>query len=89
MVARELPSVAPAVDNLFRELAGESENVELNAEAVEDSVKDAVKEAVKEAVRGAVEEAFEKTEGAPKCWRGRVSGPSWEARHWPVSRRTR
>jgi hypothetical protein len=66
MVARELPSVAPAVDNLFREFSGESDNVELNAEAVEESVKDAVKEAVKEAVKGAVKEALEQTEGAPK-----------------------
>lgn len=65
-LTRELPAVAPLLDNAVKELVGSAEELRLNHEEVEADLKDAVKNAVKEVVRDVVEEAVEQREGAPR-----------------------
>jgi phosphatidylserine/phosphatidylglycerophosphate/cardiolipin synthase-like enzyme len=53
-VTRDMLPIAPLLEGAVRDVVGDGQDVELNAEAIEETVKDAVKEAVKEAVRHAV-----------------------------------
>lgn len=60
-VTKELPPVAPLVDGVMQELAGELRDMDLEADTVQQIVKGAVKEAVKEVVKDVLEEAVVKT----------------------------
>ena len=59
LVAKDLPRVAPVVEQALQQIVGSEANVELDHKEVEATVKDAVKKAVKGLVREAVEEAVE------------------------------
>jgi cardiolipin synthase len=56
-VTNELPPLAPVLEVVVKEVAGNGVDVSLKAEALQDRVQNAVKQAVKEAVRDAVEDA--------------------------------
>jgi phosphatidylserine/phosphatidylglycerophosphate/cardiolipin synthase-like enzyme len=56
-VTRQLPPVAPVLDEIIKEMGRDQTDVELSPHEVEATVKDAVKAAVKEAVKGALEES--------------------------------
>jgi hypothetical protein len=58
-ITKDLPPVAPVLRVVVRELAGESNELELDTAVIEEHVEDAVKEAVQEAVRDAVESVVE------------------------------
>jgi cardiolipin synthase len=58
-VTKDLPPVAPVVEDMMKELGGK-EPVGLDTKAVEETLKDAVKEAVKVAVRDVVEKAVDR-----------------------------
>ena len=58
-VVKELPPMAPALEEIIKEMGGDKAQLDLVSGEVEASVKDAVKLAVKEAVREAVENAAE------------------------------
>jgi phosphatidylserine/phosphatidylglycerophosphate/cardiolipin synthase-like enzyme len=55
-VTRDLQPVAPAIQEVIQEIAGDPSHLDLDPKEVEESVKAAVKEAVKEVVRDVVEE---------------------------------
>jgi len=63
-VAKELPPVAPVLEELIKHMGAEKKDVDLVPGEVEASVKDAVKAAVKEVVKEAVENATEETSEA-------------------------
>lgn len=65
-ITRELPPVAPVLQDAVKEVVGENTRIELDAKEVEETVKDAVKQAVTEVVKDVVEEAVEeKEDGEP------------------------
>jgi len=65
-VAKDLPPVAPVLEELIKQMGVEKADVDLIPDEVEASVKDAVKAAVKEVVQEAVESATEeKKESKP------------------------
>ena len=59
VVARELPPVAPVLEELIKQMGVENTELDLTPGEVEASVKDAVKAAVKEVVQEAVESVTE------------------------------
>ncbi len=61
-VARDLPPVAPVLEQALKEVVGGNAKVELDADEIEETVKDAVKDAVREAVQDVVEEAVDRQE---------------------------
>lgn len=64
-LAKEMPPVAPLLDEAVKELASPGGEFELNPKEVEANLKEAVKDAVREVVRDVVAEAVEH-EGTPK-----------------------
>jgi cardiolipin synthase A/B len=56
-MTKDLPPVAPVMEVVVKELAGEGIELDMNSEKLQDTVKDAVKNAVKEAVREVFEDA--------------------------------
>lgn len=58
-ITKELPPVAPVLQDAVKEVVGEEVRVELDAKEVEETVKDAVKQAVTEVVKDVVEEVVE------------------------------
>jgi cardiolipin synthase A/B len=66
-VARDLPPVAPVLEQAVKKVVGGSAKVELDADEIEETVKEAVKEAVSEAVKDVVMEAVDRQEtGKPR-----------------------
>lgn len=61
-ISKELPPVAPILEEAVREVVGTKTEVSLDAKLVEETVRGAIKEAVKEVVKDAVEEVVEKRE---------------------------
>jgi hypothetical protein len=61
-ISKELPPVAPILEEALRDVVGNKAEVSVDAKRVEESVRGAIKEAVKEAVEDAVEEIVEKSE---------------------------
>jgi phosphatidylserine/phosphatidylglycerophosphate/cardiolipin synthase-like enzyme len=62
-VTRDLTPVGPLLDDVVKEVAGETGDIDLNTEDVEQIVKSVVKEAVKDVVLDAFEEAVEQGGG--------------------------
>jgi len=58
-VTKDLQPIAPVLQAVIDEIAGEKTHVDLDPKEVEQNVKEAVKEAVKEVVRDVVEEVVE------------------------------
>ncbi len=63
ILAKDLPPVAPLLEEAVRELAGDGADVELDPKELEGVVREAVKEAVREAVEDVVEEVVEHASG--------------------------
>ncbi|MBZ5726990.1 MAG: phosphatidylserine synthase [Acidobacteriia bacterium] len=63
ILSRDMPPVAPVLEQAVRELAGDRTGVEVDPKELEGAVREAVKEAVREAVEDVVEEAVEQAGG--------------------------
>ena len=62
--AKDMPSMAPALRQVFEGVMGDAKAIKLNATEVEQAVKEAVKEAIKEVVKDAILEAAVQEETA-------------------------
>ena len=60
-IARELPPIAPILEEAVKKVVGDDPEIELDPDEVEDTVRAALKEAVKEVVRDAVQEVIERS----------------------------
>jgi phosphatidylserine/phosphatidylglycerophosphate/cardiolipin synthase-like enzyme len=58
-ITKELPPVAPVLQDAVKEVVGEEVRIELDAKEVEETVKEAVKQAVSEVVKDVVEDVVE------------------------------
>ncbi|MBV8847666.1 MAG: hypothetical protein JO307_33045 [Bryobacterales bacterium] len=67
-VTRDLQPVAPVLQAVIHEIAGDEKHVELDPKEVEESVKEAVKEAVREVVKDVVVEVVEQREDLGPEW---------------------
>ena len=61
-IARELPPVAPVLEEAMRAAVGDGAEIDLDHKEVEEAVRDVVKESLREVIRDVVEEAVEQKE---------------------------
>jgi cardiolipin synthase len=63
-VTKDMPSIAPFLEAVAKELVGDGNEVEMDSHQLEQTVKDAVKDAVREVVRDAMENMVEQNADA-------------------------